>query len=91
MKWTDVRAAHPDRWLVIEAIDAYTVGTRRIYESLDVIDVCRDGASAMRRYRELRRRYPERELAPVFTGMEELDIVERWIGIRGRLTLEMAA
>jgi len=91
MKWKDVRRAHPDSWLVIEAIDAHTVGTRRIYERIDVIDVCRDGAAAMRRYRELQRCYPGRELCPVHTEMEELDIVERWIGIRGRLTLEMAA
>jgi hypothetical protein len=64
MRWQEVRAAHPDQWLVIEALEAHS--------------------ETMKRYGELRREYPQRELCFVHTSMVELDIEERlWLGARG--------
>lgn len=84
MRWPEVRAAHPDRWLVIEALEARTVGNRRIFDRIAVIDTCPDGRTTMKRCGELHRQHPEREFCFVHTTNAELDIEERrWIGIRG--------
>lgn len=57
---------------------------RRIFDRIAVVETCPDGPATMKRYAELHRAHPERELCFVHTGMVELDIEERrWIGIRG--------
>jgi hypothetical protein len=84
MRWPEVRAAHPDQWLVIEALEAHSTENRRIFDRIAVVEVCADGATTMKRYSDLHRQHPQRELCFVHTGMVELEIEERrWIGIRG--------
>lgn len=91
MRWSDVRAAYPDQWLVIEALEAHTSGNRRILDRIGVIDVCPDGRATMKRYRELHRMHPQREICFAHTGMVELDIEERpWLGARGVSLLQSA-
>ena len=84
MKWSKVRQAYPDQWLVVEALEAQTMAdSRRQIERLAVIEPCSDGSSAMQSYRRLHQQYPEREFYFVHTSREELDIRERqWLGIR---------
>lgn len=83
MRWADVRAAHPDQWLVIEALEARTESSRRIVDRIAVVENCPDGAAALRRYRELHRDHRDRELYFVHTANSALDIEERsWTGIR---------
>ena len=83
MQWQDARALHPDRWLVVEALEAHSTTNRRVIDRLAVLDVCTDGASAMRRYRELNRSVPNRELYFVHTDRRDLVIEERaWVGLR---------
>jgi hypothetical protein len=84
MRWPEVRAAHPDQWLVIEALEARSENGHRIFDRIAVIETCSDGPSTMQRYGELRRSHPQREFCFVHTGTTELDIEERrWVGIRG--------
>jgi len=84
VRWPEVRAAHPDQWLVIEALEARTVGHRRIFDRIAVVDICLDGRTTMKRCGELHRKHPDREFCFVHTINVELDIEERpWIGIRG--------
>jgi hypothetical protein len=78
VRWCDVRAAHPDQWLVIEAIEAHSEGGRRIFDEIAVVEVCPDGRTTMKRYGALRREHPERELGFAHTGRADLDIEERW-------------
>lgn len=83
MHWSDVRAAFPGQWLVVEALEAHTEGDRRLLDRLAVVETCTDGTTAMQRYDVLHQAYPERELYFVHTGRETLDIRERrWLGIR---------
>lgn len=83
MRWEEIRAAHPGKWLVIEALDAHSAGQKRLLDRITVVEMCDDGATAHRRYRELHANHPERELYFVHTGNAELDIDERpWVGIR---------
>lgn len=83
MQWREVRDTYPDQWLVVEAVDAHSDGGKRIPDRLAVVEVCPDGAAAFRRYRELHRAHPMRELYFVHTQNVELEIEERpWIGVR---------
>ncbi len=83
MRWTDVCTAHPDQWLIIEALDARTENRRRLFDRIALVEACADGASALRRHRELGREHPERELYFVHTENRALEIEERpCIGIR---------
>ena len=84
MRWSEVRAAHPDRWLVFEAVEAHSLGNQRVFERIAVVEVCPDGRSTMERYRALHRERPDRELCFAHTGIVELEIEERpWTGFPG--------
>ena len=62
MRWSEIRSAHPDQWLVIEALDARSENDHRIFDRIAVVEMCSDGRAAMKRYGELRRAsHPHRE------------------------------
>lgn len=83
MRWDDIRSLHPDHWLVIEALGAHSEGGHRVLDRIVVVEVCTDGEDALRRYRELHREQPDRELYFVHTGNAALEIEERpWVGVR---------
>jgi len=83
MRWPDVQAAYPGQWLVIEALEAYTEGGRRVLNRIAVVEVCPDSVTAMQVYRRLHQQYPLREFYFVHTSRVSLDIEERqWVGIR---------
>lgn len=83
MQWPEIRQAYPERWLIIEALEAHTYDRQRILDSIAVIETCPDGATAMQRYQKLHHKYPHREFYFVHTQRESLDITERrWAGIR---------
>ena len=83
MRWSDVRAAHPDSWLVVEALEAHSENNQRIFDCIAVIEVCTDGTATMKRCAELHRQHPHRELCFVHTSKTELHIEERlWLGPR---------
>ncbi len=86
MRWSEIRQAYPEQWLIIEALEAHTTkDQRRILDRLGVLDTCKDGQDAMERYREFHRRYPLREFYFVHTHRENLEIYERqWSGVRFR-------
>ena len=83
MRWQEVRESYPDQWLIVEALEAHTVGQQRQIEQMAVVELCSDGATAMQRYRQLHRQHPAREFYFLHTAREALDIRERqWLGIR---------
>jgi hypothetical protein len=87
MRWDEVRALYPEQWLLVEALGARTIGRRRVFDLLSVVERCPDGATALRRHRELSRQSPDRELYFAHTGNVELEVEERaWPGIRRKAT-----
>lgn len=83
MRWTEVRKAYPEQWLVIEAVQAHSEADRRVLDKIAVVETCPDGAAALQSYRKLHQAFPEREYYYVHTSRAELDIRERqWLGIR---------
>ncbi len=85
MNWSQVRQAYPDQWLVIEALEAHTVGNQRLLDHIAVIATCQDGKGAFQSYQRLHEAHPFREFYFVHTARDTLDIRERhWVGIRGQ-------
>lgn len=84
MLWLEIRKAYPNRWLIVEALEAHTTtSNRRVLNHLAVVESCSDSKAAMQRYRLLHQQYPQREFYFVHTSRAELDIRERhWAGIR---------
>ncbi|MCK5796989.1 MAG: hypothetical protein KAI47_07400 [Deltaproteobacteria bacterium] len=83
MKWFDARSRFPDRWLLIEAIQARSEDDHRIVEDLSVVSDFDDSKTAMRRYLELHKQDKQREFYVAHTSRDSLDIEQRrWLGIR---------
>ena len=84
MRWPDFRKMHPDAWIIVEVIasddarasDSSHATSRRL-EAITVLEVCRDAETTHRRYRELRRADPHRELCFLHTAWEA-ELEERW-------------
>jgi hypothetical protein len=84
MKWEKVRENYPNQWVLVEAIEAHSESGKRILEQLAVLNTFPDSLIAMRSYKELHKKSPNRELYVLHTDRKALDILERkWIGIRG--------
>lgn len=84
MLWVEVKRAHPNQWVIIEAIEAHTEGDKRIINQMTVVDNFQDDNNkALLHYLQLHRKHRERELYVVHTSRPELDIIEqKWIGVR---------
>lgn len=76
MQWTEARHRYPSQWLLIEAIDARSTGDRRQVDDLAVLDRFADSPAAWRRYQELHRQQPARELYILHTDRVDPDIHE---------------
>lgn len=86
MHWSEIRKAYPNQWLVIEALEAHTTPDgQRVLDNIAVIETCKDGNTAMKRYRHWHLLHPEREFYFAHTSRHSLDIRERqWVGVRGK-------
>ena len=84
MQWSEIRQAYPDQWLIIEALEAHTThDDRRRFDRLAVIESCKNGSAALKRYRQLHQQYPNREFYYFHTSREEVEVFEQqWLGIR---------
>jgi hypothetical protein len=84
MKWAEIQQHYPHQWLLVEAVEAHSIGNRRILEDLAVLGVFSDSAEALRRYKHSHHQSPERELYVLHTDRQQLIFEERhWLGLRG--------
>jgi hypothetical protein len=83
MKWTELRARYPQRWLLVEALNASSIADKRILDDLVVVDTFADSSAALAGYARLHREIPARELYVFHTSREQLEVDERqWLGVR---------
>ena len=83
MKWNDARNVYPNKWLLFEAIEAYSEEGKRIVEEFSVINVYDQGKDALKEYADKHKKDKSREMYVYSTKNEELFIEERnWIGVR---------
>lgn len=92
MRWEEVREKFPDEWVVFEATDAYSEAGFRCMNEIKLIDRYKDSLEAMRRYKELHRTEPAKEIYFLHTARPDLKIEEKWIGFKcgfiGRMPTE---
>ncbi len=78
MNWVDIRKTYPNQWVLVEGFKPHTTrDNKREFENLAVVETCRDGASAMKKYRKMRQAYPHREFYFIHTSHDNLEIKER--------------
>ena len=83
MQWREIRTHYPRQWLLVEAMNAHSEDKKRVLDHLAVVDTFTDSVNAIRRYQELHRQSPDRELYVFHTSREELNVTERcWMGVR---------
>jgi hypothetical protein len=84
MKWEDVRQAFPDKWVLIEAVKAFTnEENERILVDIAPLKKFSESPDAMRVYQELHRESPSREFYVLHTSREKPNIREKkWVGVR---------
>ncbi len=83
MKWSEVRENHPNKWILFEAMEAYSKDGQRIVDDLSIIDIFDEGRDALKEYAEKHKKDKSREMYVYHTNNKELMIGERsWIGVR---------
>ncbi len=75
MDWQKIRETYPDRWVLVEAIDAYTEQGMRMVPSLVLIDAFADDwYVAWDAYVGWHTHYPDREFYVINTENERIEI-----------------
>ncbi len=83
MIWEEARSMYVNKWILIEAIEAYSQEGRRIVKELSVINAYDEGKEAIKEYAEKHKKDKSREMYVYHTKNENLLIEERtWIGVR---------
>ena len=83
MKWKDARSIYTNKWILFEAIEAYSKDGKRIVQDLSVINSYQEGKEALKEYAEKHKKDKSREMYVYHTKNEKLYIEERaWIGVR---------
>jgi hypothetical protein len=83
MIWEEARNVYVNKWVLIEAIDAYSEEGRRVVKELSIINVYDEGKEALKEYAEKHKKDKSREMYVYHTKNEKLIIEERtWIGVR---------
>jgi hypothetical protein len=84
MKWEDVRQAFPDKWVLIEAVQAFTdEHSERILVDVIPLEWFSNSPEAMREYQKLHRENPTCEYYVLHTNRNKPNIIEKkWVGVR---------
>ena len=83
MKWNEARKVYPNKWILFEAMEAYSENGKRIVEELSIINAYDQGKEALKEYAEKHKKDKSREMYVYHTKNIEMLIEERnWIGVR---------
>lgn len=84
MKWEDICQAFPNKWVLIEAVQAFTnEESERVLEDVVPLKKFSNSPEAMRAYQELHRENPTREFYVLHTSRNKPNIIEKkWVGVR---------
>ena len=74
MKWQKIRQLHPQKWVLVEAIEAQTISDQVVVDELTIIGVFDKWESAWTGYKRLHHQDKWREYYCVSTERENLDI-----------------
>lgn len=83
MKWDEIKAKYPSKWVVIEALEAHDSGDKRVIDESSVVNVFDESMAAFREYRALHKLNPNREFLFISTTTDQLQIpTHPWAGLR---------
>lgn len=83
LKWSEARRNYPNKWLLFEAIEAYSKDGQRVIEDISVINIFDEGRDALKEYSVKHKKDKSREMYVYHTENKELIIEERnWLGVR---------
>lgn len=83
MNWETLRENFPNKWVLLEAIEAHSNDGRRILDRISLINTYDEGKKALEDYKLIHKKEPSRELYVAHTIKTELKIIERqWLGVR---------
>lgn len=76
MDWQTVREKYPHRWIVVEALDAFTEGKRRIINQMEVVEAFEsDWKPAWECYKRVHHLDKSREYYMLHTKRPELEVM----------------
>ena len=82
LKWSEAIKNYPNKWLLFEAIEAYSKDGQRIIEDISIINVFDEGRDALKEYAEKHKKDKSREMYVYHIKNIESIIEERnWIGV----------
>jgi hypothetical protein len=82
MKWPEIRNQYPDRWVLVEAISAYSSNNKRYINEMAFIADFIETKDAWTAYKDRHLSEPAREYYIFFTSNETLEVLEQpFIGI----------
>ncbi len=84
MRWSEIRVAYPEQWLVVEVYSAHHDGIGRVIDDVEVFGSCSNGMTAARCAYDLERRFRGREFIAAHASYPTLSTDERsWAGLSG--------
>lgn len=84
MNWEDVCKEFPDKWVLIEALDAFTnENSERILGNVLPLKEFSNSTDAMKSYKQFHLENPTREMYVLHTSRKSPNIIEKkWVGVR---------
>lgn len=83
MKYSEAREVYKNKWILFQAISAYSEGGKRIVTDLAVLKSYDKGNDALKDYANYHKADKQKEYYVYNTTNETLEIEERaWIGVR---------
>jgi hypothetical protein len=76
MTWSEARQQFPDHWLIFEVIRGHQEAGQWSVDELAILESDKTATSVFRRYSELQRTYPSRELGFLHTSHPTLALEE---------------
>lgn len=84
MRWSEIRVAYPEQWLVVEVYSAHHDGIGRVIDDAEVFGSCSNGMAAAKCAYDLERRFRGREFIAAHSSYATLSTDERsWAGLQG--------
>jgi hypothetical protein len=75
MIWEDIRQQYPDRWVIVEALNAFTQDGQRIIPELRLVNAFgSDWREAWESYKQIHHADKNREYYPLHTKRKVLEI-----------------
>jgi hypothetical protein len=83
MTWQEIREQFPNKWVLVEALNAHSEQGKRIVETMQFFDHFNNIKDALDAYDQAHDKTPERELLVLHSSHPQLSIEEtQWLGIR---------